>query len=203
MPRNCANTLSGTTFNGLAWVQTRRVQLSRLWLDGVSLTHSSQKSRHLSSNGQTIAPEIPRVSLVRKFQRMIFAYGKRQLLKKNYHREVAYVRDEFRWGYQIESSQSRQQWFKLDLDPSQKQSTYLSKKYPDRLAAPPGYTSSAEKQSTDYLTALKNHVEQVLKNKLPESALKSAPIEYIVSKYLVSEGVLIKMTLDHCSRCLV
>lgn len=34
---------------------------------------------------------------------------------------------------------------------------------------------------TDYLTALRKHAEQVLRYKLPESALTSTPIEFIIT----------------------
>ena len=34
---------------------------------------------------------------------------------------------------------------------------------------------------TDYLTALRKHAEQVLRYKLPESALSSIPIEFVIT----------------------
>ena len=48
------------------------------------------------------------------------------------------------------------------------------------MAAPPGYDTSPEKLVTDYLTALRKHAEQILRYKLPSSALQSIPIEFIV-----------------------
>ena len=56
----------------------------------------------------------------------------------------------------------------------------LAAKYQDPLAAPPDYERSAEKLTTDYLTALREHAEHVLSNKLPQGALMSTLIEYIV-----------------------
>lgn len=48
------------------------------------------------------------------------------------------------------------------------------------MAAPPGYDVSPEKLVTDYLTALRKHAEQILRYKLPDSAIQSLPIEFIV-----------------------
>ena len=57
------------------------------------------------------------------------------------------------------------------------------------MAAPPGYNITSEKLTTDYLTALRKHGEQVLRYKLPSSALQSLPIEFIVSlKYPYLKG---------------
>lgn len=76
----------------------------------------------------------------------------------------------------------RHQWFKLDLDPSQPRGvTDLSRNYPDQHALPPSYSVSAEKLCTDYLTSIRTHTEAVLQHKLPQSILKSTPIEYIIT----------------------
>lgn len=48
-------------------------------------------------------------------------------------------------------------------------------------AAPPGYDHDPEKLVTDYLTALRDHAEKVLRWKLPESALTSTPIEFMIT----------------------
>lgn len=80
------------------------------------------------------------------------------------------------------SNKLRHQWFKLDLDPSQSRGvSELSRQFPDQHALPPSYSTSAEKLCTDYLTALRIHTEQVLKHKLPQSVLRSTPIEYIIT----------------------
>ena len=50
------------------------------------------------------------------------------------------------------------------------------------MAAPPAYDVNTEKLVTDYLTALRKHAEQILRYKLPSSALESLPIEYVVSQ---------------------
>ena len=49
------------------------------------------------------------------------------------------------------------------------------------FAAPPGYNITSEKMTSDYLTGLRLHVESVLQTKLPQGALLSTAIEYIVS----------------------
>lgn len=70
----------------------------------------------------------------------------------------------------------------MGLDPSQiRENTELASRYPDPLACPPAYDASAEKLVKDYLTALRKHVEQILRYKLPQSALHSTPIEFIIT----------------------
>ena len=69
----------------------------------------------------------------------------------------------------------------MGLDPSQVESSELATKYPDPLACPPSYNTSAEKLVQDYLIALRKHAEQILRYKLPQSALHSTPIEYVIT----------------------
>lgn len=93
-------------------------------------------------------------------------------------REIAYDGDNFKWGFQIEESAQRHQFFKLDLDPSQIRQSPLVPDYVDLIRAQPGY--NPPKLVTDFLTAVRTHVERVLRYKIPESALLSTPVEYIV-----------------------
>ncbi|KAL8851909.1 MAG: hypothetical protein Q9221_003236 [Calogaya cf. arnoldii] len=96
--------------------------------------------------------------------------------------ELRYDGSDARWGFQVDDFGPRHQWFKLDLDPSQSRGVSdLSRQYPDQHALPPGYNVSGEKLCTDYLTALRKHTEEVLKHKLPQSILKSTPVEYIIT----------------------
>ena len=95
--------------------------------------------------------------------------------------EIRYDGEDFVWGFQIPEYGQRHQWFKLDLDPTQTSRTRgIAAEYIDPMAAPPSYDKTAEKLSTDYLTALRKHAELVIRNKLPASALISTPIEYVV-----------------------
>lgn len=100
-------------------------------------------------------------------------------LKLTVRREIVYEGENYKWGFQIPESAQRQKWFKLDLDPSQVRDSPLISKYHDPLAAPTSY-DSVEKLIKDYLTALREHTERVLRYKVAESALLSTPIEYIV-----------------------
>lgn len=82
----------------------------------------------------------------------------------------------------MDDFEPRHQWFKLDLDPTQSRGiSDLSRRYPDEHALPPSYSMSPEKLCADYLTAIRQHIEQVLKHKLPQSVLRSTPIEYIIT----------------------
>jgi len=50
------------------------------------------------------------------------------------------------------------------------------------MASPPGYNApTAEKLVTDYLTALRKHAEQTLRCKVPQTALQSTPIEFVIT----------------------
>ena len=93
-------------------------------------------------------------------------------------REIAYDGENYKWGFQIEESTQRHQLFKLDLDPSQVLESPLASKYVDPVRAPPGY--DPPKLVTDFLTGMRQHAERTLRYKLPQSALLSTPIEYIV-----------------------
>ncbi|KAK3175021.1 hypothetical protein OEA41_002267 [Lepraria neglecta] len=80
----------------------------------------------------------------------------------------------------IGDEELRHQWFKLELVPSQTRGTSgLACQYPAHNALAPGY--DAEKLVTDYLTALRKHTERYLKYKVPETALWSTKIEYIIT----------------------
>ena len=57
----------------------------------------------------------------------------------------------------------------------------LVRDYPDPTAAPPGYNLATETLVTDYLTALRKHAEQILHHKIPQNALQSTQIEYVIT----------------------
>ena len=123
----------------------------------------------------------PVIKFLRKSPRSITAqYYLWGLSCDNLRREITYDGQNYKWGFEIDDCVQRHQWFKLDLDPSQLRTTDLSSQNGDPLAAPLSYAHSAEKLVTDYLTALRQHTERVLQYKLPEGALASTPIEYIV-----------------------
>ena len=97
-------------------------------------------------------------------------------------REIKYDGQNYKWGFQIGDSELRQQWFKLELDPSQLRGTSdLARRFPDYTAEPPQYNMSTEKIVIDYLTALRKHAEQVLRHKLPAGALMSTPLEFVMT----------------------
>ena len=105
------------------------------------------------------------------------------LILQTTHSEIQYTDGGYKWGFQIPDYGQRHQWFKLGLDPVHCTggSSALARDFPDPNASPPEYNHSPEKLVTDYLTALKKHADQVLRNKVPESALHSIPIEYVIT----------------------
>lgn len=108
------------------------------------------------------------------------------LAKCGFIREIAYDGNNSKWGFQIEdSAPQRHRWFKLDLDPSQVRESPLANCL-DSIRAQPGY--DPPKLVTDFLTSIRRHAERSLRYKLPESALLSTPIEYIVCNHGIQEN---------------
>ena len=95
--------------------------------------------------------------------------------------EIQYDGDTFNWGFQIGEFEQRHKWFKLGLDPSSDR-TKLGKLMiatdAENLAL---CNDSPTKMVTDYLTALRKHIEVVLQHKLTSDFLKSTPIRYILT----------------------
>lgn len=60
-------------------------------------------------------------------------------------------------------------------------STDLANQYPDAKAALADGTRNPERMTVDFLTALRKHVEMVMKHKLPTSVYLTTPIEYIIT----------------------
>ncbi|KAI4286825.1 MAG: hypothetical protein L6R35_003918 [Caloplaca aegaea] len=68
------------------------------------------------------------------------------------------------------------------LDPSQSRgSSTLATRYPDPNSAPLMDGQGPEQLVKDYLTALRHHAERVLRHKVPESALDSTPVEFVIT----------------------
>ncbi|KAL8979548.1 MAG: hypothetical protein Q9205_005146 [Flavoplaca limonia] len=95
--------------------------------------------------------------------------------------KIQYDDQGYKWGFQISDFGPRHQWFKLGLDDQKRGSCDLATRYPDINAAPPAYGQGPEELVKDYLTALRCHAERVLRHKLPQSALASTPIEFVIT----------------------
>ena len=96
-------------------------------------------------------------------------------------REIKYDGQDLSWGFQINDSDLRHRFFKLDLDPSQCRRFSLAVAFPDSMATLAAADITVEKLVTDYLTSLRKHADQVLRHKFPESALMSTQIEFIIT----------------------
>ncbi|KAL9625213.1 MAG: hypothetical protein Q9160_000615 [Pyrenula sp. 1 TL-2023] len=87
----------------------------------------------------------------------------------------------YRWGSQVQVSEPKHEWFKLLLDPNRSGgNSDLARKYPSRLPAPSGEVDVA-KLVTDYLSALRNHMEKILERRLPRAARERISKEYILT----------------------
>jgi molecular chaperone DnaK (HSP70) len=87
-----------------------------------------------------------------------------------------------RWGFGVDleddESGTRYEWFKLGLYPRLDE-TGLMKQYPPKI--PEVNEAEAKKLVIDYLTALKQNFEQVMKRRIRSSILDDTPIEYIIT----------------------
>ena len=112
-----------------------------------------------------------------------FSQGNEGVSSDKVPTEIRYEDDgTFKWGSEILDSQPRHQLFKLELDESKRyKQTHLSQNLTDPRGLPPGYEKSAEQLISDYLTGLRKHIELILRKKIPETALVSTPIEYLVA----------------------
>ncbi|OQU95466.1 hypothetical protein CLAIMM_01668 isoform 2 [Cladophialophora immunda] len=99
--------------------------------------------------------------------------------------QLCYVGNECLWGFGVPEENGRYQWFKLGLDPSQKQNevSLLAVDYPDPKALPSGYNNkpSAIKLATDYLAKLHHHTEKILRRKLGDSIVNTTPLRYTIT----------------------
>ena len=86
-----------------------------------------------------------------------------------------------KWGYQIGENDFVHKWFKLRLDPSRYENEVdLGIKKPGTQLAILRSVPD-EKLIIDYLSALQKHATAVLKHKLPESAIASTPLEFVIT----------------------
>ena len=96
--------------------------------------------------------------------------------------ELQYVGDRVRWGFQIQDSDARHKWFKLDLFPDSTNNRFgLLADLPDRRALPPAYDLAPETLVVQYLTMLRQHVDEVLKYKLHNTVLRDTPKEFVIT----------------------
>ncbi|KAL8743512.1 MAG: hypothetical protein Q9190_004141 [Brigantiaea leucoxantha] len=96
--------------------------------------------------------------------------------------EIRYDDEHYKWGFQIGEFGPRHRWFKLQLDPSQLHyGKGLEQEFPEPMASHLGKYQRPEQLVKDYLTALRQHAEQVLRQKLPQSALAFTPLEFIIT----------------------
>ncbi|MCJ1404053.1 hypothetical protein MMC11_007277 [Xylographa trunciseda] len=96
--------------------------------------------------------------------------------------ELQYVGSKIGWGYKISDSAPRHKWFKLSLDPTQERNLFsLEPELPDAYPSASSHHVTVEKMVIDYLTALRQHVEQVLQYKVPKDTLARTPLQYCLT----------------------
>ncbi|KAK3935217.1 hypothetical protein QBC46DRAFT_323811 [Diplogelasinospora grovesii] len=98
---------------------------------------------------------------------------------------LKYEDGEPRWGFDVDSSEKRYEWFKLVQDPKYSNNELL-RKYPSTTIVPEN-EEEVEKLITDYLTLLRQHaVDQIrasfeLERITSESLLRNFEWEYIIT----------------------
>jgi Hsp70 protein len=166
-PKHLAEILTslGTTFSGVAWAQTARVSLTS------SCSWSGKGANTSKPETQTTIVQWPDGGDALE-----------GATNDKVPTELCYNGSECKWGFEIPEGRQRYQWFKLELDPKKtKETSYLSRAYPDPNALPLSFAKSAEVLSVDYLTKLREHVVRILKTKLGDGVVESTTIEYVIT----------------------
>lgn len=88
----------------------------------------------------------------------------------------------YRWGCEVDDAEPKHEWFKLKLDPTrQGGNSELARNFPSRTLRPSTYqTATVERLVTDYFTALRKHLDALLRRRLLPSAAQK-PREYILT----------------------
>ena len=95
--------------------------------------------------------------------------------------EIQYDGDTIKWGFQIGEFELRHKWFKLGLDAFSDRTKLGTLMVATDAENLPMVDKSPAMMVTDYLTALRKHVELVLHHKLTADFLKSTPIRYVLT----------------------
>ena len=99
------------------------------------------------------------------------------------------------WGFQIPPGAPRAKWFKLALEPRRRRSLFSMKNLSETGGS--GHSESDLRELiTDYLTALREHLENVLCYKVGATAVKSTPITYCITIPVVWSETALKTTID-------
>ena len=147
------------------------------------LTLDSHKSKKSLFSGPTRTLRVPKVCHQRRCQRKFAAILSGSYPVEAYERnsEIQYDGDIFHWGFQIGEFEPRNKWFKLGLDASSDRAKLGQLLIATDAENAPTANQPPTTMVTDYLTALRKHVEVVLHHKLTADFLKSTPIRYILT----------------------
>lgn len=85
---------------------------------------------------------------------------------------------QYRWGYQIKETERKHQYFKLGLE-VRGNFEYL-RDLPSAFSLPPEDVTTV-KLVTDYLTALRMHMDNILEDQLSRDVARGTPKEYILT----------------------
>ncbi|KIV82894.1 hypothetical protein PV11_04960 [Exophiala sideris] len=86
-----------------------------------------------------------------------------------------------RWGFDVDEMEPKHEWFKLDLDPTREGGrSELAVQFPSFLPSPRQGVSTID-LVTDYLRALRRHMDNYLQLTLPGNLAQKIPKEYILT----------------------
>ncbi|KAI4601689.1 hypothetical protein KJ359_011820 [Pestalotiopsis sp. 9143b] len=106
---------------------------------------------------------------------------------------------DWKWGHEIDPTQKRYEWFKLEQDSDLSSRLGLKKKY-STMATPPKDIAEVEKLVTEYLTLLRQHAEESIKNTFRlDSVMRRSTQQYIITVPAVWSVSAQNMTLK-CAR---
>ncbi|KAF7529710.1 hypothetical protein G7054_g9760 [Neopestalotiopsis clavispora] len=105
----------------------------------------------------------------------------------------------WKWGHEIEPNEQRYEWFKLEQDSDLASRLGLNGKY-STMAIPPKDMAEVEQLVTNYLTLLRKHAEESIKNTYRlDSVMRRSTQKYIITVPAVWSVSAQNMTL-RCAR---
>ncbi|MCJ1343067.1 hypothetical protein MMC31_001258 [Peltigera leucophlebia] len=103
--------------------------------------------------------------------------------------QLRYTQGNIEWGFQIPSVVERHEWFKLCLTGASPRKTISA-----------GPSRSPEELTSDYLSALINHLRYILGQKLGAAVLRSVSLEYVLTVPAIWDPSAREKTLAACRK---
>jgi molecular chaperone DnaK (HSP70) len=154
----------GTTFSGVAFAHTASVIQSHLCLTLKNELTATQP------DVRTLITEYPDAEGA--------AEGK---ASDKVPTKLSYTNTGVNWGFQVSEDEHHYAEFKLGLNNVKATTSQVAKQFKNAHSLKLDDRFNARKLTTDYLTALREHIVRVLKNKLGATVVETTPIEWVIT----------------------